>query len=304
MGMESLSLSASPSAGFSGRVRAFAADIKLSHTLFALPWALLAMVTAAGRWPRWEVFALIVWCMAMARTFAMGTNRWLDAKIDAINPRTAGRAIPSGKLSSSFVLGVMGWCAAGFILGTAGFWPVNRNPWPLVFSVPVLGYVGAYPLLKRFTRLCHFYLGGALALAPVCAWAAVSGSLALTPWLMAGAVFSWTAGFDIIYACQDFSADRQQGLFSVPAKLGVAGALWISRLTHLVCVGFLVCLGAATPAYSTFYFIGVAAAVGLLVVEHLLVKADDLSKVNLSFFTINGVLSLLLAGLGMVDVLR
>lgn len=301
--MESLSLTSSPAAGFAERFRTFAADIKISHTLFALPWALLALVTAADGWPGWQTFALIIWCMVMARTFAMAANRWMDARLDALNPRTAGRAIPSGKLSARFVLGVMGLCAGGFVLGTAGFWWMGHNPWPLVLAVPVLAYVGAYPLLKRFTRLCHYYLGGALALAPVCAWVAVSGGIAPPPWLMAGAVFSWTAGFDIIYACQDLAADRRQGLFSVPAKLGVAGALWVSRLTHLVCVGFLVALGIVTPSYSTFYFIGVAAAAGLLVVEHLLVRADDLSKVNLSFFTLNGILSLLLCGLGILDVI-
>ncbi|MCC6424397.1 MAG: UbiA family prenyltransferase [Phycisphaerales bacterium] len=300
---ESLSPAHSPAVGLATRMRAFAADIKISHTLFALPWALLAMVTAANGWPRWEIFALILWCMVMARTFAMGANRWMDAKLDRLNPRTAGRAIPSGKLSARFVLMMMGLCAAGFIAGTAGFWWIGHNLWPLIFSVPVLVYVGAYPLMKRFTRLCHYYLGGALALAPVCAWVAVSGGTALSPWLMAGAVLSWTAGFDIIYACQDFAVDRQQGLFSVPAKLGIAKALWVSRLTHLICVGFMIALGMATAAYSTFYFVGVGAAVGLLIVEHLLVKPTDLSKVNLSFFTLNGILSLLLAGLGMLDVL-
>lgn len=293
----------SPRVGFAGRVRAFAADIKISHTLFALPWALLAMVTAANGWPGWDVLGLILWCMVMARTFAMGANRWMDAKLDRLNPRTAGRAIPSGRLPPSFVLGMMGLCAAGFIAGTAGFWWARHNPWPLIFAVPVLAYVGAYPLTKRFTRLCHYYLGGALALAPVCAWVAVSGDVAPAPWLMAGAVLSWTAGFDIIYACQDLAVDRQQGLHSVPAKLGIAGALWVSRLTHAVCVGFLVALGITTAAYSTLFFIGVAAAAGLLIAEHLLVKPTDLSKVNVSFFTLNGILSLLLAGLGILDVI-
>lgn len=295
-------MSTSPSAGFAERFRAFAADIKISHTLFAMPWALLATFTAAGGWPRWEILGLILWCMVTARTFAMGANRWMDAKLDSLNPRTAGRAIPSGRLSARFVLVMMGLCAAGFILGTAGFWQVGNNPWPLIFAVPVLIYIGAYPLLKRFTRLCHYYLGGALALAPVCAWVAVAGNIALPPWLMAGAVLSWTAGFDIIYACQDFAVDRREGLFSVPARLGIAKALWVARMTHGVCVVFLIALGMVTPAFSTLYYIGVATAAGLLIVEHLLVRADDLSKVNLSFFTLNGILSLLLAILGILDL--
>src|SRR5207248_6415529 len=143
------------------------------------------------------VLGLILACMVTARTVAMAANRLLDAKLDAINPRTARRAIPAGILSRGFYVAALVVCAAAFIASCGGFYYFYKNPWPLVLALPVLGYVSAYPLLKRFTRLCHYYLGGALALAPVCAWIAVSGTIGLPPLLMAGAVLMWTAGFDI-----------------------------------------------------------------------------------------------------------
>jgi 4-hydroxybenzoate polyprenyltransferase len=158
--------------------------------------------------------------------------------------------------------------------------------------------------MKRFTRLCHYYLGAALGLAPVCAYLAVAGMLSAEPLIMAGAVLCWTAGFDIIYACQDYASDLETGVASVPARVGIGRALWIARATHLLCLGLLVWLGIVSPQLSTFYFIGVGCAAALLVVEHSLVKPDDLSKVNVAFFTVNGVISLVLGTLGMMDVLR
>jgi 4-hydroxybenzoate polyprenyltransferase len=205
-------------------------------------------------------------------------------------------------LTRAFYLFTLFACAAAFIVSTAGFWLVYRNVWPLALSVPVLLFVSAYPLLKRFTRLCHYYLGGALALAPVCAWVAIAGSIAAPPLWMAAAVLCWTAGFDIIYACQDYQSDVATGVFSVPAKLGIRGALWVARLTHLACVAMLVMLGRSVPAFGALYWSGVAVALTLLVVEHSLVKPNDLSKVGLAFFTINGVISLVLATLGIADV--
>jgi 4-hydroxybenzoate polyprenyltransferase len=151
--------------------------------------------------------------------------------------------------------------------------------------------------------LCHYYLGAALALAPICAWVAVSGSIAWPPILMAAAVLCWTAGFDIIYACQDFQSDREIGVVSVPAKFGIGKALWISRATHLVSLALLVALGLNAPELGVLYFVGVACAAILLIVEHALVKADDLSKVGLAFFTINGIISLMIGTLGAIDVL-
>jgi len=300
----------SPRPDLRSKLGAFAADIKISHTVFAMPWAVLATVMAwqragggGGGGAIGGKLAIVVVCMVAARTAAMASNRLLDAELDKQNPRTARRAIPSGTLSSRFVGAVMMLAAGLFIGATALFWLFYANVWPLVLSVPVLIFICAYPLLKRFSRLCHYYLGAALALAPVCAWIAVSGGIAWPPVLMAAAVLCWTAGFDIIYACQDFESDCATGVLSVPAKCGIARALWISRATHVVSLGLLVALGMNAPELAVLYFVGVACAAVLLIVEHALVKADDLSKVGLAFFAINGIISLLIGTLGVIDVL-
>ena len=285
------------------KLSVFARDIKISHTVFALPWAVLATFLAAGGSPRFSLLLLVLGCMVTARTVAMAANRLLDARLDAMNPRTAKRAIPSGRLSAGFYLTILIACAMAFILLTSGFWLLASNPWPLILSIPVLAFVASYPLLKRFTRLCHYYLGGALALAPVCAYLAIAGRVEWPPVIMAGAVLLWTAGFDIIYACQDYDSDCATGVFSVPAKVGVGPALWVARLTHVCCAGLLILLGLVSQELSTIYFVGAGIAIALLVVEHLLVRADDLSKVGLAFFTINGVISVIVGTLGVVDVL-
>jgi len=286
------------------KLQSLARDIKISHTIFAMPWAVFAAFLAAGGWPRAGQLGLIVLCMITARTVAMTANRLLDAKLDAQNPRTARRAIPSGALSPAFVTRVLVLCAAAFITSTAMFLVFYHNRWPLLLSGPVLLFVVAYPLLKKFTRLCHYYLGAALGLAPVCAWIAIRGDLSITPILMAGAVLLWTAGFDIIYACQDYESDVACGVFSVPAKIGIGPALWVSRLTHLTCISLLICIGfCSSPPLGALYFTGVGIAVVLMIVEHSIVGPDDLSKVGLAFFTINGIISLLLGTLGVLDVL-
>lgn len=285
-----------------GKLQLFTADIKISHTLFALPWALLATFLAADGWPSISVLLLILGCMVTARTFAMSANRLFDAKLDAINPRTARRAIPSGRLSANFYRVILSICGIGFLILCAGFWFVSSNFWPVLLAPAVLIYLGGYPFMKRCTRFCHYYLGGALALAPVCAYLAVKGSLAPAPWLMFATVLTWTAGFDIIYACQDYESDRATGLFSVPAKVGIGPALWIARLTHLLSAAFLILLGLSTPAFGTLFFVGVACAILLLIIEHSLVHPSDLSRVNLAFFTINGIISLLVGTLGIIDV--
>jgi 4-hydroxybenzoate polyprenyltransferase len=287
------------------KLAAFAADIKVSHTVFAMPWAILATVMAWQRvgGPIVGKLAIIVVCMIAARTAAMAANRLLDAELDRKNPRTSRRAIPSGMLSPRFVGLAMMLSAAVFIAATALFWLVYDNRWPLALSVPVLIFICAYPLLKRFSRLCHYYLGAALALAPVCAWIAVSGTIAWPPLLMAGAVLCWTAGFDIIYACQDVSSDCETGVVSVPARFGIARALWISRATHAGAIALLVALGASAGELSALYFVGVVCAALLLVIEHAIVRADDLSKVGMAFFTINGIISLVIGTLGVIDVL-
>lgn len=280
----------------------FARDIKIQHTVFALPFALLATFVAADGMPAAFKLLLILACMITARTIAMAANRLLDARLDALNPRTARRAIPSGALSTTFYAVVVALCAAGFIAAAAIFQLVYHNPWPLVFSVPVLMFLSGYPLLKRFTRLCHYYLGAALALAPVCAWAAIKGNIQLPPLLMFAAVLFWTAGFDIIYACQDYAVDVQCGLHSVPASLGIGRALWVARAGHVVSVAAMILLGFSTPRLGALYFTGVGLAATLLIVEHAIVRENDLSKVGLAFFTMNGIISVALGTLGILDV--
>ena len=294
---------ASPApAALPAKLALFAADIKLSHTVFAMPFALLSTFLAASGWPWLGQLGLILLCMVTARTVAMASNRLLDARLDALNPRTAGRAIPSGGLSRGFFAGVLVACAIAFIASTALFGPIYHNWLPLILALPVLLFLASYPLLKRFTRLCHYYLGAALALAPVCAWIAIKGDVELPPILMAAAVLCWTAGFDIIYACQDCDSDCETGVVSVPAKLGVARALWVSRATHIVSLAMLIVLGLSVPQFGALYFTGVALAGALLVVEHSLVRPHDLSKVGLAFFTVNGIISVALGLLGILDV--
>ncbi|HEX3358679.1 MAG TPA: UbiA-like polyprenyltransferase [Tepidisphaeraceae bacterium] len=289
------------------RLIILAGDIKISHTVFAMPFALLSTFLAArqkwGGLPKWGQVGLILVCMVAARTVAMAANRLLDAELDAKNPRTARRAIPSGALTRAFVGVALSLCAIAFIGATALFGTFYHNWLPLILSVPVLLFLGGYPFLKRFTRLCHYYLGAALALAPVCAWIAIAGTIDLPPILMALAVLSWTAGFDIIYACQDYQSDLEVGVVSVPAKVGIAKALWISRVTHLFSLSMLVLLGLRTPELGMLYFVGVGCAAVLMVIEHSLVKPSDLSKVGLAFFTVNGIISVLLGTLGIIDVL-
>jgi 4-hydroxybenzoate polyprenyltransferase len=291
-----------PSPSVAAKFSLFARDIKISHTVFALPWAVFATFLAARGWPGWGKLGLIAVCMVTARTVAMAANRLLDAKLDAVNPRTARRAIPSGALAAKFVAMILLACAIVFIAATLGFWVWYRNPWPAILCGPVLGFLCGYPFMKRFTRLCHYYLGAALALAPVCAWIAIAGSLAIEPLLMAAAVLLWTAGFDIIYACQDYESDVQHGVFSVPAKVGIARALWIARFTHVACVAMLIALGKTSPLLGPIYFTGVGIAIALLLIEHSLVKANDLSKVGLAFFTLNGIISVVIGTLGIIDV--
>ena len=287
------------------RLNAFARDIKLSHTVFAMPWAILSAIMA------WRVapenlalkLGLVVLCMVSARTVAMSANRLLDARLDALNPRTAGRAIPAGRLGRGFYVGALAGCTAVFLVACALFLMLLGNPWPLILAPPVLAFLAAYPLLKRFTALCHYYLGAALGLAPVCAWVAVAGRIEAPPLLMGLAVLLWTAGFDIIYAAQDYWSDRQTGVVSLPVRLGIGQSLWVARATHAACLAALAALGASAQPLAALYWIGVGAAALLLIVEHALVRADDLSKVNVAFFTVNGIISVLVGTLGVVDVL-
>jgi 4-hydroxybenzoate polyprenyltransferase len=267
--------------------------IKVSHSVFALPFALasaaLAM-RAEGGWS-WRAAAWIVVCAVAARTAAMAQNRLVDAPLDARNPRTAGRALPRGRVTRGFVAGLVALASAAFVFGAS-----RLNALCLALSPVVLAVVLLYPFAKRFTVLCHVWLGLALGLAPVGAWLAVRGAWVdmATPFLLGGAVTLWTAGFDLVYACQDAEHDRAAGLFSVPARLGVAATLRLSAALHVLCVGLLAAVFAANGHVGWLYGGGLAAAAALLVYEHRIVRPDDLSRVDLAFFTLNGFVSLVL----------
>ncbi|MEX2214577.1 MAG: UbiA-like polyprenyltransferase [Phycisphaeraceae bacterium] len=298
------------------RILLLARDIKLSHTLFAMPFALLAMVmasasaaapaaTGTARLPGSATILLIILCMVLARTMAMAVNRWADGRIDATNPRTAGRAIPSGRLSPTFMLSVAIICSLAFFLAAAGFWVIHGNAWPALLSPAVLAFLAGYSFTKRFTWLCHLYLGMALAISPVAAAVAIAPGFLAQPeaWLLSCMVLCWVAGFDIIYALQDVEVDRAAGLHSMPAKLGAARALWISRALHLMSLSLLIVLSRTSDLLHARFTVGVAIVATLLLLEHALVAGSRRHHIPMAFFTVNGIISLLLGGLGIWDVL-
>lgn len=288
---------------------ALARDIKLSHSVFALPFALLGTFLAAahvGKLPGWDAVALIVVCMVFARTFAMAMNRWADAGIDRDNPRTAKRAIPAGRVSASFVLVAAVVCAVATVAGAAGFLQLRGNHWPLIASPFVLFWLGLYSFTKRFTWFCHIVLGTALALSPLAASLAIEPRYLATPrpYLLALMVACWVAGFDIIYALQDVEMDRQQGLHSMPSRLGVERALWISRVLHALSIAALILLLRTDPHLHVFFAVGVFIVAALLVLEHALVWGSKTHHIHIAFLTVNGVISVLLGVLGITDVVR
>ncbi|HEV3167081.1 MAG TPA: UbiA-like polyprenyltransferase [Isosphaeraceae bacterium] len=287
-----------------GRLADILGMIKFSHTLFALPFALLGAALAARGPDGWHSSARdwlgILLCMATARSAAMAFNRLADRRIDAANPRTAMRHLPSGRLSTQSVVLFTIICAIGFVASTLLFLP--RNPWPLRLSVPVLLWLLGYSYAKRFTSLAHFWLGSALMLAPVAAWVAIRGSVAWPPAWLGLAVLCWVSGFDIIYACQDVDFDRATGLHSLPSRLGVARALRLAAACHAAMIGALVGLGYVYPM-GRIYFVGVGVVALLLVYEHALVRPDDLTRVNVAFFQVNIGISVGLMAVGVADLL-
>ncbi|MBX3412725.1 MAG: putative 4-hydroxybenzoate polyprenyltransferase [Pirellulales bacterium] len=283
--------------------------IRFSHTLFALPFALLAAVMAwqapstTGGPPvafRWQDLLGVLLCMVFARSAAMSFNRLVDARIDAENPRTQVRHIPAGLLSVTSVATFALSCVVGFVASTLLFLP---NWWPLYLSIPVLVIICGYSFAKRFTSLAHFWLGAALMLAPIATWIALRGELAWPPVILGLAVMLWVAGFDIIYACQDVDFDRQAGLRSVPVRLGVAGALHLATICHAGMIGLLAVLPLVYPSFGWIYWCGIGAVAALLIYEHWLVRPDDLTRVNLAFYNVNGVISVGLFLIGAADLL-
>jgi 4-hydroxybenzoate polyprenyltransferase len=278
--------------------------VRISHTLFALPFALLGALLAAHQPEGWRFRPLdwlgIVLCMTTARSAAMAFNRLVDRHIDARNPRTADRHLPAGRLSVATVTAFTALSAALFVASTLLFLP--ENPWPLILSGPVLLWLLAYSYTKRWTSLAHFWLGASLALAPIAAWIAVRGDLRAAPLWLGLAVLGWVSGFDIIYACQDADFDRTAGLRSIPARLGLPRALRLAAVCHLVMVLALIGLGLAYPL-GGIYFVGVGFVAVLLVYEHTLVRPDNLARVNVAFFQVNAVISVGLLLVGLADLL-
>lgn len=294
-----------------------AADIKIAHSVFALPFALLATFMAAEQVP--DTFfgsftgklGLIVLAMIFARTVAMLANRLIDRRIDADNPRTAARALPSGQLAPATALAATLLCAAFFMTVCLAFGLFYDNWWPAILGSPVLVWISAYGFFKRFTAFCHLYLGSSLALSPIAAAIAIdpetinpiSDSFQPTLWLLAGMVLCWVAGFDIIYALQDVAIDRQQGLHSVPSRLGEARATWISRLLHAVSAGALVAAWLTDDRFALLFGCGTGIVIALLIYEHATVARWGTTKIALAFFTLNGVISCVLGALGICDVI-
>jgi 4-hydroxybenzoate polyprenyltransferase len=261
--------------------------IKFSHTIFALPFALAAVVLAApfGQ-VTWQRVCLIVLCIAAARTAAMAFNRLVDRDIDAKNPRTLDRELPRGVLSVGFVRALVLGSSLVFLAGAA-----LLGRLPLLLSPLALGLALGYSYVKRFSSLCHLVLGAAIAFAPGGAWIAVGADVTWAPWLLVLGVAAWVGGFDLLYSLQDRDFDQAAGLYAIPAKLGVPGALWLSGLLHLgtalclVGVGLMLGRGAA-------YFAGCALVAAILIYEHAIVKPSDLSRIDKAFFDLNGYVSL------------
>jgi len=271
--------------------RRFVSLVKLEHTVFALPYAYTGAILALGEVPSASQIFWITVAMVGARSLAMALNRLIDSGIDARNPRTARREIPAGLLSRS---NVIAFAIASLFVFLVAVWqlaPITRWLWP----IPVVGFV-IYPYLKRFTWLCHPFLGAVDGLAPVGGWVAVTNHVDPTSFLLGGAVALWIGGFDIIYATMDLEIDRAQGLHSIPRRFGIATALRITRVFHLLSVVLLVWLGIAL-GLGPLYYLGVAVVAALLAYENSIVSADDLSRVDMAFLTMNGVIALVfLAG--------
>jgi len=272
------------------QVRVFFDLVKFEHTIFALPFAYLGMILAAGGWPAWAKFIWITVAMVAARTLAMSANRLADRELDARNPRTASRPLPRGQISS---WAVVAYIVASLIMLIVAAWQLN--PLCLLLLGGALVFLLGYHYTKRFTWLSHWVLGFTDGLAAPGAWIAVRGSIFtiadLPAWLLLAAVTFWIGGFDLIYACQDVQVDRREGLRSIPADFSVATALTLARICHALTVALLAGVG-LTMSLGWPYWIGLAVIIVMLLYEHSLVSPDDLSRLNVAFFNMNGYISI------------
>ena len=281
-------------------VRRLVSLVKLEHTLFALPFAYVGALLAyrsAEVLPGWEQLLWITLAMFGARSLAMGINRVVDREIDARNPRTAGRELPSGRLELEQVVAFCFAALALLVLAAFQLAPVVRYLWP----IPVAAFV-IYPYLKRATWLCHFWLGVTIGLAPLAAWLAVGRSLTPAPFALWIGIACWVAGFDLLYGLFDLQVDREQGLHSFAVRFGVKATFWTARALHLVTVLTLTAAGIMGGA-GVVWGLGVAAVAALLLYEHLIVSPSDLRRLNAAFFTINGVIAIVFLAFAVVDAL-
>ena len=277
--------------------RRLASLVRIEHTVFALPFAYVGAFLAADGWPGMEPVLWVGVAMVGARTLAMALNRLVDAELDARNPRTASRELPSGALTPVQVLGLSIAALAVFLVAVFQLDPIVRWLWP----IPVVMFL-VYPYLKRFTWLCHLWLGACLGLAPIGAWLAIAGDAPWESWALGGAVLFWVAGFDLFYSLYDLEHDRRAGLHSWAARFGERSTFHGARAFHVLTVLLLALAGVGLEV-GLFYWLGVAAVASLLAYEHSLVRPGDLRKLDAAFFTVNGVISVVFFAFVALDVL-
>lgn len=281
------------------KIRLYTDLVKFEHTLFALPFALAAMLLASGpEWPSMNSVFWVIGAMVGGRTYAMGLNRIIDCRIDAKNPRTRNRALPAGRVKRHEAWGITLLSLALMVFATSRLPLLCLQLLPLAIII-----LSVYSFMKRFSNLSHLVLGLALASSAIGGWIAVTGSLSLTALMFGLAVLFWVAGFDIIYACQDAEFDRQHQLFSIPASWGIATGLQISRVFHAITILLLCLVGFLLPFHAPLYWVAVALTTGMLLYEHSLVSDSDLSRLNEAFFTVNGMISISIFLLILLDKL-
>jgi 4-hydroxybenzoate polyprenyltransferase len=277
--------------------RRLASLVRIEHTVFALPFAYVGALLAVDGWPGWHDMFWVTVAMVGARTLAMALNRLVDAEVDARNPRTAGRELPSGVLTRTQVAAL---CAGAFVIFLVAVFQLDNSVrwlWP----IPVAMFF-VYPYLKRFTWLCHLWLGACLGLAPIGAWLAVSGSAPWEAWVLGGAVLFWVAGFDLFYSLFDLEHDRREGLRSWAVRFGERGVFAGARAFHVGTVALLAVAGAGLDV-GIFYWLGVVSVAALLGYEHAIVRPGDLRRLDAAFFTVNGVISIVFFSFVALDVL-
>ncbi len=284
-------MSDAPAQGVLAKTAVTLEMVKVGHTIFALPFALVALLLASGGWPGGRLVALVVVALLCARAAAMAFNRLVDADLDARNPRTRMRALPAGKLTRGFAAAFVAICVVGF---TASAFAINRLCFAL--SPVALGVVLGYSYAKRFTALCHLWLGASLGIAPLAAWCAVRGVVDATTWIpgtLAIGVLFWVAGFDLIYACQDVEFDRGNGLKSLPARLGAARALRLAAWFHAITVAAFIAAG-RLALLGGWWWSAVAVVALLLVLEHRVADPSDPKRIEIAFFRVNAAIGPLL----------